>query len=93
MAAVGSLALGIGANLAIFTLANALLLRPLQVREPGRLVRVTSVDSSGNWGPLIAPMADAVRRANVFEGVCGFSSPQFTVEIDGRRSPVERRGA
>ena len=88
VAAVGSLALGIGANVAIFTLANALLLRPLQVRAPSELIRVTSVDTNGNWGPLIAPMVDEIRRTHVFDGVCGFLSPQFTVEVDGRRSPM-----
>ena len=39
--AVFTLALGIGANTAIFTLINALVLRSLHVPEPERLVRVT----------------------------------------------------
>ena len=39
--AVLTLALGIGANTAIFTLINALVLRSLHVPEPERLVRVT----------------------------------------------------
>ncbi len=38
--AILSLALGIGANTAIFTLINALLLRDLPVRQPERLVRL-----------------------------------------------------
>jgi len=42
--AVASLALGIGANTTIFTLINAVLLRPLPVRDPSGLAAVQTVD-------------------------------------------------
>jgi hypothetical protein len=43
-AAVLSLALGIGANTAIFTLTDAVFLNPLPVQEPSRILEVYTVD-------------------------------------------------
>ncbi len=42
-----SLALGIGANTAIFSLINAVMLRSVAVKDPGRLVHITPVQPDG----------------------------------------------
>src|ERR1700704_972656 len=72
--AVLSLALGIGANTAIFTLINQLILQPLPVRDPQQLVMLAGRDDhyGGNNGAdrLSYPMYQEIRDKNqVFSGM------------------------
>ncbi len=72
--AVLSLALGIGANTAIFTLINQLILQPLPVKDPERLVMLAGRGNhyGGNNGPdrLSYPMYQEIRDKNqVFSGM------------------------
>jgi len=53
MAAIVTLALGVGANTAIFSLVEAVLLRPLAVQEPSRLFAIQILDAR-NAGNLMA---------------------------------------
>lgn len=66
-----TLALGIGANLAIFTVVNAVLLQPLPFREPDRIVRV--YDDLGRAGAtnvgMSVPELYDLQRSGVFEQI------------------------
>jgi putative ABC transport system permease protein len=71
VAAVASLALGIGANTLIFTFLNALFLAPLPVTAPDRLVSIYERDThSPELLPFSLPNYEDLRRANpVFSDV------------------------
>jgi predicted permease len=73
-AAVASLALGVGANVAIFSFADALLLRPLGVPRPAELLTVGSTDASGGGLHASYPeYVDARDHRALFEGLAGFT--------------------
>ncbi|MGH9159093.1 MAG: ABC transporter permease [Vicinamibacteraceae bacterium] len=91
--AILTLALGIGANTAIFSVVNAVILRPLPYPEPDRLVSVQSRDTRGTPHPaaLSYPTFFDFRRDNrVFEHIVCFRDTQLTLTGSGR--PVQLRG-
>ncbi len=80
LTAVLSLALGIGANMAIFTLIDALLLRSLPVHDPQRLVQVINYQN-GKPGdsfsyPVVRALAD---QKELFPALAGFSGARFNI--------------
>src|SRR5215470_15259698 len=80
--AVITLALGIGANTAIFSVVNAILLRPLQYSEPDRLVQVwqSFPQLGANQVTVSAPEFLDYRDQNrVFERMAAFRSQEFTL--------------
>ncbi|HSJ15834.1 MAG TPA: ABC transporter permease, partial [Longimicrobiales bacterium] len=90
LVAVLSLALGIGANTAIFGLIDALVLKPLPVERPEELLRVEvgqrgtprGTRSGGFAWPN--PLWEALRdRQQVFAGLAAHSSEQFNLSESG----------
>ena len=90
-AAVLTLAVGIGANTSIFSVANALLLRPLPYRQPGRLVLIDARrknDPHLNQGPLSVPRFEQVEQRNrSFGAVAAFTPEVFN--LTGRGDPEQ----
>lgn len=86
--AVLTLALGIGANTAIFSVVNAVLLRPLPFPEPDRLVRIFfKTPGTGLRGVLysVPELNDLRTRAGVFEYVAG--TERGSVNMTGGSHP------
>jgi len=79
--AVITLALGIGANTAVFSVVNAVLLRPLPYPHPERLVMVNGVRTKTGAGFDFSYLnfADYRSRNNVFEALTAFSDADATL--------------
>src|SRR3954466_13908390 len=76
--AILSLAIGIGANCAIFSFADALLLRPLPVARPGEIFSVASTQSiealgMSSIGSSYPDYIDIRNRCRSFDGLAAFT--------------------
>ncbi len=91
-AVIGALALGIGANTAIFSIANAMLLRPLPLRKAGELVHVSEwLSRSEPWGSLSPAEYAALReRKDVFTDMAVSVGAKRTILVGGH--PEELQG-
>ncbi|HUI40415.1 MAG TPA: ABC transporter permease [Terriglobia bacterium] len=87
--AVLTLALGIGANSAIFSLIDAVLLRPLPYADAQRLVLIKEKLALLSAEPVDVPAPDVVdfqRQSRAFSGVAGFQSTH--IELSGAGQPA-----
>jgi len=90
--AVFTLALGIGANSAIFSVVNGVLLRPLPLEAPERLIKIWEMLPSGGQGTASAPNLKDWREQNtVFNGIAAFQFSSFN--LHGQESPERLSGA
>jgi len=95
--AVLSLAIGIGANCAIFSFADALLLRPLPIARPGEVFTVGSTASLEALGAssLVSSYRDYVDirdRAKSFVGLAAFRGVTVGFATDPRATPKLKLG-
>ncbi|HKV35457.1 MAG TPA: ABC transporter permease [Pyrinomonadaceae bacterium] len=82
--AVLTLALGIGANTAIFSVVSAVLLNPLPYKDPDRLVSIwENVPEHGRWRAAPANFLDWKKQNTVFEDVAAFGGATATLTGDG----------
>jgi putative ABC transport system permease protein len=89
--AIITLALAIGANTAIFSVVNAVLLRPLPYRTPDRLVSLwAKVPEHGRWRTTPANFFDWKKQNTVFEGMSAFGS--WTMTLTGGGEPEQLSG-
>ncbi len=85
--AILSLALGIGANTAIFSIVNSLVLRTLPVRQPQRLVQLSTQDGRSDWtNPIWEQIRD---RSQPFDGAFAYSTTRFDLARGGEAELVQ----
>jgi predicted permease len=88
--AILTLALGIGANTAIFTVVNTIFLHPLPVKDPNHLMGIFTTDQRNRGGlnsflPISQPNAkDVAERARSFSSVMMFTGAGVSLTIDGK---------
>jgi predicted permease len=89
-AVVPILALGIGANAAVFSLVNTMLLKPLAYDHPEQLVQVWRRHGQGWIGSVSIPdLSDWQRQNTAFQGIAAYGSRRFSLQNGSGPQAVE----
>jgi putative ABC transport system permease protein len=87
-----TLALGIGSNAAIFSIVNAVLIKPLPYPHPEQLMNIWRLQESGKRGSSsIADLKDLQEQGSLFEGISAWSTKRFNLR--GSSEPDVTNGA
>ena len=82
--AILTLALGIGANTAIFSVTNAVLFRALPYAEPDRIVSINKIDNQFGLGGLTAgAFLDFREQSSAFQQLAAYTEDEFTLTGSG----------
>jgi predicted permease len=88
-----SLALGIGANSCIFSLADALFLRPLPVLEPSSVVNISTNTVDNPFNGISYPnFRDLRDKSHSFDGVVAFRLSTMSVATSAKSIPQVKTG-
>src|SRR5262245_28876373 len=84
LTAIITLGLGIGANTAIFSLVNTVMMRPLPVAQPERIVEVTPLAKEASIGAFSYPFYKDFRDKNeVFDGLAAYRPTPMSLSRNG----------
>ena len=87
--AVLALALGIGANTAIFSVVYATLLAPLPYRQPDRIVMVWSKVGGNRNVTSAGDFLEWKRQNTVFESIAAWTGGQMSLSVEGQPEQVQ----
>ena len=96
--AIAMLAIGIGANTAVFSVVEGTLLRPLPFPHPEQLVRLYEADDETGSGATLTLSEQTVRQwreygGKIFQGIAGATGTSLNIGYAGDEPPVSVQGA
>jgi putative ABC transport system permease protein len=90
--AVAALALGIGANTAIFSVINVVLLKPLPYPEPDRIMQVARGFPGGVSNSCSIPKFNVWKKNDVFEAITAYDFAGPGMNVGGSDHPEQVKG-